>query len=89
MKPLILSPVLGDSVPSPGGLAFGPDNPWLKFTLYSGHRDSRQLKGAKWTDFCERSHQLMPRGVGSPSKLFSLCVSAVVYVCTPLVGYVI
>lgn len=30
---------------------FGPDNPWLEFTLYSAHRDSWGCEGAKRTDF--------------------------------------
>ena len=30
---------------------FGPDNPWLNFTLYSAHRDSWGCGGAKCTDF--------------------------------------
>ena len=30
---------------------FGPDNPWLDFTLYSAHRDSWGCGGAKCTDF--------------------------------------
>ena len=30
---------------------FGPDNPWLEFTLYSVHRASWGCEGAKRTDF--------------------------------------